>query len=84
VKIILKSRWIGGENVILSACPVSEALFELLENRKTLRAKDLRLIAKMGFNIELIGDTQPLINEMSNSGIEFKLKDGKVTPKIEV
>jgi len=84
VKIILKARWIGGENVILSGCPVSEALFELLENRKTLRAKDLRLIAKMGFNIELIGDTQPFINEISNSGIEFKLKDGKVIPKIEV
>lgn len=84
MKITFKSRWLGGENVILSGCPVSEALFELLENRKTLRVKDLRLIAKMGFNIELIGDTQYFMNEMSNAGVECKRKDGKVIPKIEV
>jgi hypothetical protein len=82
MKIILKSRWINGENVIMSACPVSEALFQLLENRNTLRIKDLRLIAKMGFEMELVGDRQPLANEMSLSDISYKKKGGNIVPEI--
>lgn len=81
MKIKLKSRWIYNENIITAGCPRSEALFELLENRKTLKVKDLPNISKMGFEIELIGDTQPLIKEISSSEMGYRREDGKVIPE---
>lgn len=70
MKIKLKSRWIYGENIMISACPVSEALFELLENRKTLRIKDLVFLGRMGFDIEFVGETFQLANELVSKDIK--------------
>ena len=66
MKITFKTRYIYNENVLTSACPKSEALFEILSPRKTLKPSELPWVAKMGFEIELLGDVK-----------EFSKSEGK-------
>ena len=86
MKIRLKVGKVYGETVIMAGCPVSEALFELIQNRKTLKTNELHYLGKMGYEVELIGDTHPLAIEFSKKEIRYTRDNDKMVydPKSEV
>lgn len=79
MKIKFKSTKIYYDNVLMAACPASEALFELIGSRQYLRPLDLPLVSKMGFDIEITGNIHPLSEEM----VEKELRFGKNKDKLE-
>jgi len=86
MKITLKAAHIYGETLIMAGCPISEALFELIQNRKTLKPSELHYLSKMGYEVEIVGNTHPLAQELSKKDIGYVRNDGKITydPKSEV
>lgn len=82
MKIKLKSRWVYRENMIMAACPRSEALFELLQNRHTLRPTDLALLGRMGFEVELVGDTPQLSAEMNKKEIKHHREGATIVTEL--
>ncbi len=65
MKIKLSTRNVYGDNVLQAACDRSEALFQLIKNRSHLKAIELPLLAKMGFEIEIVGELRALSSEMT-------------------
>jgi hypothetical protein len=86
MNIRLKASKVYGETIIMAACPVSHALFELIQNRKTLKTTELHYLGKMGYEIEIIGDTHPLALEFSKKEINYTRDSEKMiyNPKSEV
>lgn len=86
MKIKLKAAKVYGETIIMAGCPVSEALFELIQNRKTLKTSELHYLGKMGYEVELVGDTHPLAIEFSKKEIRYTRDNDKMVydPKSEI
>lgn len=74
-KISFKTRYIYGKPHIYANCPKSEALFQLLR-RGEIETYELPLIGKLGFDIEIIGDTGELSSEMDRKELAYQ----KITP----
>jgi hypothetical protein len=72
MKIKFKSKRVYYDNLLFPACPVSQALMELIGNRPALKPMELSLVGKMGFDVEIVGEVYPLTQEMNKSNIEFK------------
>lgn len=70
----------------MAACPISTALFELIQNRKTLKTTELHYLNKMGYEVEIVGDTHPLAMEFTKKEINYTRDDDKMVydPKSEV
>jgi|GEM_PF-4572523 hypothetical protein len=77
-KMIFKTRFIYGESHIYPGCPKSEALFYLLR-RGRLETHELPWVGKMGFEIELIGDTKEISEQMDKKELAYqKIAPGKL------
>lgn len=86
MKIRLKVGKVYGETVIMAGCPISDALFELIQNRKTLKTTELHYLGKMGYEVELVGDTFPVALELNKKAIRYTRDDDKMIydPKAEI
>lgn len=78
MKIKLKSKRVYSENLLFAACPVSQALFELIGNKQSFRPMELSLLGRIGFEIEIVGETHPLSEEMNRESIKFDKIDGTI------
>lgn len=63
---------------MISASPEADALFELLKPRQSLKPNELMWVAKMGFEIEIIGDTRELGHEMSKGDLPYAKEKGEI------
>lgn len=79
MKIRLKTRWVYGENRFTPACEKSEALFQLLTNRQYIKPSELTLLGKMGYELELVGDTHELSKELEKHDMELNRREDGVT-----
>jgi hypothetical protein len=68
-KIRLRAKHLSGRLHLIAACPVSEALFELIKNRSTIFPVELPLLVRMGFEIEYSGDLRELKEEKEREGV---------------
>lgn len=67
------------ENVLVSACPEADALFELMKPRKTLKPNELPWLSKMGFEVEVTGDTKELSHEFREKNFDHTKENGVLT-----
>ena len=82
MKIKFKTRHIYRENVMISASPEADALFELLKPRQSLRPNELTWVAKMGFEIEIVGDVQELGKELKGKDLPHIKERGEIKIKL--
>lgn len=78
MKIRLKTRHVYRENVLIADSPEADALFQLLYPRQSLKPSELPLLGKMGFDIEIIGDTRELGHEMISNGMPYTKESGDI------
>lgn len=78
MKIKFKTRRVYQENVLTAACPEAEALFELLRPRNAIRPNELKWVSKMGFEVEVIGDTRELNHEMMDGELPYEKGEGSL------
>jgi hypothetical protein len=78
MKIIFKTRYIGGESIIVPGCERSRALFDLTR-RNTLMPSELRMVHKMGFDIEFCGEVKELSSSLKTEKIEHVRVPGLLT-----
>lgn len=83
MKMKLKTRRVYNENVLVSACPEADALFELMKPRQSLRPNELPWVSKMGFEIEIVGETRELIPEMKEMGTPYIFDRGDILMRRE-
>lgn len=57
IKVVIKSVW--GNEMIYPACATS-AFFAALVHQKTLTWKDVQIIKKLGYRVEVVTDKQTL------------------------
>jgi hypothetical protein len=77
MKIKFKTRNVYRENVLISASPESDALFELLKPRQHLKPSELIWVSKMGFEIEIVGEKRELDQEMKRMDTVRKYYRGR-------
>jgi hypothetical protein len=75
MKMLFKTRYNYGKANILPLSPESQALFQLLK-RSHLEPVELPLVAQMGFEIDISGDTRELATQMGE--VPFEMKDGQI------
>lgn len=65
----LRTRKLYYDSVIQSDSPEADAMFELM-GRKTMSHKELPFVVKMGFTVDVRGETSSLSNEMTRDRID--------------
>ena len=73
--MLFNTRYNYGKAHILPLSPHSKALFQLLK-RDHLEPIELPLVAQMGFEIDITGDTRELATMMGD--VPFEMKDGEI------
>lgn len=80
LKMKLKVQSIYGVSRLYPKCEKSEGLFELIRPKMHLEMLDLPSIKKMGFIVELEGDSHPFVAQAkaTNTPVEFEIQNGKI------
>jgi hypothetical protein len=72
-KIRFSASKVYTQTHLKAACPVSDSLFLLLK-RSTIHSNELMYVGQMGFEIELIGDIKPVVNDIGKSKVRVTAK----------